>query len=66
MAEAPEPRYPPGKQPYDTANAVRIGALAGGILGVVVTVLTSVANVWLVALFAVMGGVAGYWGKRFG
>lgn len=59
------PRYPPGKQPYDSLNAIRIGILAGGILGVVVTALTSAANLWLVALFAVVGGVAGYWSTKF-
>ncbi len=59
------PRYPPGKQPYDSLNAVRIGVVAGGILGAGVTALTSIANLWLVGLFAVIGGIVGFWSRRF-
>jgi uncharacterized protein YcfJ len=60
MSTAPRFRLPRGRQPYDPLNGMRVGAVAGGLLGVIVTALTSIGFVWLVALGAVAGGVLGY------
>jgi len=41
-----------------------VGALAGGVVGGIVTATTSVANVWLVLVGAAGGGAIGYWSER--
>ncbi|MGI9665766.1 MAG: hypothetical protein ACR2N2_01525 [Acidimicrobiia bacterium] len=48
----------PGQQPYDGMNAVRIGMLAGGILGIVAGIFVG-ASVWLMIGGAVLGGAGG-------
>jgi uncharacterized protein YcfJ len=57
-------RLPPGWQPYDLLNGLRVGALAGGLLGAIATVATSVTNVWLVFVGAAGGGAIGFWSER--
>lgn len=53
-------RMPSGRQPYDPLVGLRVGALAGGIVGVLVTALMSFSNVWLTLIGAVAGGAVGY------
>ena len=60
-----EPRYPPGTQPYDVLNGARIGAVAGGVLGIVAAFFLGAAFVWLIIVGAVVGGGIGYlWERR--
>ncbi len=49
---------------HDPINGLRVGALAGGLLGAVVTALSSPSNAWTVLLFGTIGGVAGFWNER--
>jgi hypothetical protein len=64
MAADPEPKLPAGVQPYDRLNGARIGALAGGVLGVIPAVLMWPSFGWVLA-GAVLGGAAGFvWQDR--
>lgn len=49
---------------HDPINGMRVGMLAGGLLGALVTVLTSVSLVWLVFVLGIVGGAVGYWTER--
>lgn len=55
-------RLPEGRQPYDSINGLRVGALVGGLLGAVVGALTHIP--WLLVVGAVAGGAAGFWSQR--
>lgn len=64
MDENQERRYPAGVQPYDWLNGIRIGAVTGGVLGVVPAIMSSGAFAWLVG-GAIVGGIVGYvWESR--
>jgi hypothetical protein len=56
-----QPTYPPGHQPYDRLNALRVGAVAGGAGGAVVA--AALRGVWAFAIVigAAVGGVIGWW-----
>ena len=41
MDESDDYRLPPGRQPYDVLNGLRIGALVGGIVGAIVLIFAS-------------------------
>ena len=58
------PVYPPGHQPYDALNGLRVGALAGALLGVILTLLTSGGAAMLILLGALAGAIAGYAWER--
>lgn len=64
MAKSPDERFPAGRQPYDAMNGIRIGALAGGILGITATALLSFSTIWLMILGAIVGAAAGYRWER--
>lgn len=49
---------------HDPVNGLRIGMLAGGLLGALITVLTSVGYAWLVFVLGLIGGVIGFWTER--
>ena len=49
---------PPGRQPYDLLNGLRIGSLAGGIVGIVIGAMTGAW--WLLLVGVVGGGAAGF------
>lgn len=51
-------RMPAGRQPYDPLNAVRIGALAGGLAGGPFTYVSG--SPWFVIAGAVAGGMGGF------
>ena len=55
------PRYRPGEQPYDRLNAVRIGAVTGGILGAIPAAILGGGFALLLAVGAVAGAFAGRW-----
>lgn len=66
MAPDSKPSLSPGVQPYDRLLGARVGALAGGVLGVIPAALMWPAFGWVVA-GAVLGGIAGYlWQVREG
>ena len=53
------PRYAPGEQPYDRLNAVRIGALTGGVIGIVPAVILGAGYAFLLLVGAAIGAYAG-------
>ena len=57
-------RLPPGRQPYDVLNGLRIGALVGGILGAILIVVTPLDSLWVLLAGAVIGGLVGYLYER--
>ena len=63
MGEKDEYTLPPGRQPYDPLNGLRIGALTGGIIGAVIAGLTNV-GIWFVFLLAIVAAVTGYWTQK--
>ena len=56
---------PPGRQPYDPLVGFRVGAIAGGILGVILVAISSLASFWVVLVAAAIGGAIGYWTEKF-
>ena len=54
----------PGDQPWDPANGLRVGLVAGGLVGVVVTLLTGLANFWVVVVCGALGGGIGFWSAK--
>ncbi len=60
------PNYPPGRQPYDPINGMRVGALAGAVAGAIATAVLTPAAAWLIPVGAVLGGVVGYVRERRG
>lgn len=58
-------RLPPGHQPYDPLNAIRVGGLTGALTGVGLSWAMGLDRLWLVAASAVVGGFIGYrWERR--
>lgn len=49
---------------HDPINGLRVGALAGGLLGALVTVLTGTSYAWVVLVLGVSGGAIGYLTER--
>lgn len=61
------PRLAPGEQPYDRLQAVRIGAITGGVIGAVPAAFLRGGFAILIAVGAVLGAVAGkLWSDRVG
>lgn len=62
---ADQPKYRPGEQPYDRMNAVRIGAVAGGVAGAIPAAILGGAYAILIAVGAVGGAWLGsVWYRR--
>lgn len=59
MGEENADRLPPGRQPYDPLNGLRVGALAGGIVGAIIAGLTDL-GLWFVFLTAIVAATVGY------
>jgi len=55
-------RLPPGRQPYDRLVGLRVGAVAGGLFGGIVGVVTGAP--WLLLVGAGIGAVVGYVTER--
>ena len=49
---------------HDPINGLRVGALAGGLLGALITVLTSTSYAWVVLALGLAGGAIGYYTER--
>jgi|GEM_PF-6374786 len=58
MSDDSDTRLPPGRQPYDSLVGLRVGALAGGLLGGVGAAITHIG--WLILVGGVAGAAAGY------
>jgi uncharacterized protein YcfJ len=55
---------PAGVQPYDRLVGARVGAITGGVVGIVPALLFSPGFAWVI-VGAVLGAVAGYeWQRR--
>ncbi|MDJ0498802.1 MAG: hypothetical protein QNJ89_13295 [Acidimicrobiia bacterium] len=63
MSGEQQDKLPPGRQPYDPLNGLRIGALTGGIAGAIVAGLTGV-GIWFVFLTAIVAAAVGYWTQK--
>lgn len=63
MSEKTPSRLPPGRQPYDALNGLRVGAFAGLAFGAIVAAVTHVA--WFLLIGVIGGAVIGYiWERR--
>ena len=60
MATTKRAPLPPGRQPWDPVNGLRIGALIGALLGAGVGALVGVLELWVIALAAIAGGLLGW------
>ena len=59
------PSYRPGEQPYDRLNGIRIGAIAGGIVGAIPAAILQGWFAMLIAIGAVAGAfLGGWWAQR--
>lgn len=58
------PQYRSGRPPHDAINGLRVGALAGGVLGALFIWVFSVTSVWVVIAGAVIGGSYGFMSQR--
>jgi hypothetical protein len=63
MVDRDRDRLPPGLPPWDTWNGVRVGLLAGGLIGVLLVALSGSNSYWLALIPAFLGSVAGYWNE---
>lgn len=55
-------QLPPGRQPYDSLTGLRVGAIAGGLLGAVGAVVLNAP--WLILVGAIIGAASGYLTER--
>jgi predicted MFS family arabinose efflux permease len=55
---------PPGREPWDPVNGLRIGAFTGAVIGAVLIALSGVASFWIVAGCGAIGGGVGYWAEK--
>jgi uncharacterized membrane protein len=49
---------------HDPINGLRVGALAGGLLGALITALTSTSYAWVVLVLGVVGAAIGFFTER--
>lgn len=63
MVDEDTQRLSPGQQPYDSLNGLRVGVLAGGLLGALGTWAFATPP-WPVFVLAAVGGAIGYWSER--
>ena len=58
---APSPsRLPSGTSPWDVFSGIRVGVVAGGLTGAVLTLVAGWSAAWTVPAVAVLGGAVGY------
>jgi len=63
MSKSESQRLPPGRQPYDALNGVRVGGFAGLALGAIAAAVTHVP--WFLVIGVLLGAAAGYlWERR--
>jgi outer membrane lipoprotein SlyB len=58
---ADRPRYRPGEQPYDRLNAIRIGAMTGGMVGAIPAAILRGGFALLLVVGAIAGALVGRW-----
>ena len=58
---ADEREPPAGWTPWDPVNGLRVGVLAGGLVGVAATALIGGRAAWLILVGGALGGAVGYW-----
>lgn len=63
MSEKNEYVLPPGRQPYDPLNGLRVGAITGGVIGALIAGLTDI-GIWLAFLLAIVAAAIGYWTQK--
>lgn len=64
MSREPDEKLPPGVQPWDVINGLRVGSLAGAAAGAVIALVAGI-DVGAFGLGgAAIGGLAGYWSER--
>lgn len=64
MTDRERTPLPPGAQPYDRLNGIRVGALLGGAIAIIPAALVGGAAFWLLG-GGIAGGISGYlWEKR--
>ena len=49
---------------HDPINGLRVGALAGGLLGALITALTSTSYAWVVLVLGIAGAAIGFFTER--
>ena len=49
---------------HDPINGLRVGALAGGLLGALITALTSTSYAWVVLVLGVVGAAIVFFTER--
>ncbi len=64
MGEADSLRHHDCMAVHDPINGLRVGALAGGLLGALVTLVTSTSYAWVVLVLGIAGGAIGYLTER--
>jgi hypothetical protein len=57
-------KYPAGHPPHDPLNGFRVGAFAGGIMGLLGSWLVASPNFIALLVGAVVGGGVGYWTEK--
>ena len=55
---------PAGQQPYDALNGIRVGVIAGSLLGLIAVAVLGAAGMVVVLLLGAAGGVIGYAWER--
>ena len=64
MAPPERSPLPPGRQPWDPVNGLRIGILVGGLLAAGVIALTGFTHLWVIVVGGIVGGAIGYFSQK--
>lgn len=52
------------RPPWDPANGLRVGLVAGALVGAAALAAGDLSNIWIVVVSAGIGGAIGYWWER--
>ena len=52
------------RPPWDPANGLRAGLLAGALVGAGLIALTGLTGLWIILATALIGGALGYWREK--
>lgn len=64
MGDDRELSYARGRNPWDPINGLRVGGLAGGIVGTIPTIVWGPGMFWIVIAGAALGGAVGFWVEK--
>lgn len=53
-----------GRTVWDPLNGLRVGIVAGALLGAGAMVLTGFVSIWVIVIGAAIGGAIGYWSQK--